>query len=87
MGKTKSRNFTAKTKTGLVRKKTGKSKWKREKTAKKIEEKREKEEKHSALMFKIAKENGSNLIAEGKIAKDEKKVSHNLNLLLNILTF
>ena len=64
MGKTK-RGFTAKTKTGLVKTGNKKSKWKREKKAKKIEEKCEKEEKKSVLLFKIAKENGSHLVAEG----------------------
>ena len=71
MGKTQektTRGFTAKTKTGLVRKKASneKSKWKRKQLAEKREKKRENEEKQSALMFKIAKENGSSLATEGK---------------------
>ena len=66
MGKT--RGFTAKTKTTLVRK-NKKSKWKRKQLAEKKEKKRDNEEKQSVLMFKIAKENGSALVAEGKSSK------------------
>ena len=69
MGKT--RGFTAKTKTNLVRKKDSntKSKWKRNKLAEKKETNHQNEEKNSVLMFKIAKENGSSLAAEGKSSK------------------
>ena len=75
MGKT-TKGFAAKTKTGLE-KKTGntKSKWKRKQMAEKSEKKREQEEKRSFQMFKIAKENGSHLVAEGKSGNDKNKVS------------
>ena len=75
MAKTK-RGFVAKTKTGLVKNKASntKSRWKRETIVKKQEKKREKEENQSVQMFKIAKENGSCLVAEGK-SSNEKKVS------------
>ena len=64
MGKT-TRGFTFKTKTTLE-KKSGKSKWKRKIIAENREKNREKEAEKSALMFKIAKENGSSLAVEGK---------------------
>ena len=67
--KTKKKGFMAKTKTELVVKKDSntKSKWKRENMAKKSEKK--------SQMFKIAKENGSHHVAEGKSDNDKKKVS------------
>ena len=76
MAKT-TRGFVAKTKTGLVKNKASntKSKWKREKILKNKEKKIEKEEKKSAQMFKIAKENGSRLVSEGKSDIDKNKVS------------
>ena len=76
MAKT-TRGFVAKTKTGPVKSKASntKSKWKREKVVKNREKKSEKEEKQSVQMFKIAKENGSRLVAEGKSDNDKNKVS------------
>ena len=71
MGKT-TRGFAFKTKTTFVKKGRKKSKWKRKNIAEKREIKHQKEEEKSALMFKIAKENGSYLAAEGK--SDMKKV-------------
>ena len=70
MGKT-TRGFTSKTKTTLVKKSNGKSKWKRKNIAERSEKNRKKEEEKSALMFKIAKENGSSLAAEGKSDKNK----------------
>ena len=76
MAKT-TRGFVAKTKTGLVKNKASntKSKWKREKILKNKEKKSEKEEKQRVQMFKIAKENGSRLVAEGKSDIEKNKVS------------
>ena len=75
MGKT-TRGFAFKTKTTLVKESGNKkSKWKRKKIAGKSEKNCEKEEKKSALLFKIAKENGSSLAAEGASDYDKNKVS------------
>ena len=84
MGKTK-RNFLSKTKTPLV-KKAGKSKWKRKQIAEKREEKIKEEQKVSHQMFKIAKENGSRLVSEGKSNNDKNKVSPNIMCLPIILS-